>query len=849
MKLFGFSCRLGYFYRALASFARARTGGGMLISCAFALSLLLGMGATMSNYAWREAQWEEIRAAVRAAISATGPLLAGAGGALDEQIENRIAEFVEGLLPNLDLDEVTISHNEETGVTTVTVAGEYLFTNIWQTEGNESSREEIEHSTAARLEVDRYEVALALDISSSMNNTMPSGTPGVTVVRMDGLKSAVRRILDVVEAASASDPGSILVSVVPFGVAVNVADTCNPDPHSGRCRADHSAAKERYVRMLTGPHADTTAMLAAARAKGAHWVDTFHHYGAGEDLGPLWAQSLPSDLLDYGDWDLRREDVPIDVSKQAPNLDTGAGPGIWLVDDEDFWNGCVMGRWGAYWDDKARGLGWAPANTTVHWPARDSVPGWSGAASGLPPDTPLHLADLPPDADDPNTLFTAFSWPDARIGQSADHRLQRVMFDLLDPGDPWDVLSPASQGDNDWSVAADRGGASLCPRSPILPLTEDVNLLRTSIDSLEAIPRHGPFPQPVSGTYLNLGMVWALRALSPLWRDIWDVRDVATNTRPLVPCAPGEAAVGCAPDVHKAIVFISDGGNYFNVDSNLARRQLGQLPAAENADFYQDALSGCRTFFAPNYFAASEERSEDDFNSYFSSYVEPNGRFSPGNMEAVLDAFETPAALFTGTPPTPPRGYPPVGDAVRRNLWESTLAGATPWQIFRGIDRAGAIDQVLDEANQFGFAGRPVQLHHFCGYSSLFGAYGRLNDVVRAGRSEGDPATLEDPVYDAAPFSINFPFSRPKDVTLAFNSLLDQWLLEACRLAGERRVRVNAIFMGLATDTIGPGLLKECVEQAGSDPDTAMYKTPTAADLEAAFTDIFTIRRNLRFLE
>ena len=66
----------------------------------------------------------------------------------------------------------------------------------------------------------------------------------------------------------------------------------------------------------------------------------------------LWARSLPQDLLDDRDWNLRRTGVVVDVSRQAPSLDTGAGPGRWVVDDEDFWNGCVMARWGAYWDEQ-----------------------------------------------------------------------------------------------------------------------------------------------------------------------------------------------------------------------------------------------------------------------------------------------------------------------------------------------------------------------------------------------------------------------------------------------------------------------------------------------------------------
>ena len=248
---------------------------------------------------------------------------------MNAAIEERVGGFVQGLVPGLSLDRVTVDHDVASGVTTVTVAGRYTFRRLWDIGPDDP--EAVEESVDAKLETDRYEVAVALDISSSMLRSMPSGTPGVDIVKMEGLKNAMGSVLTVVEEASQNDPGSIMVSMVPFGVAVNVADTCNPDPDSGLCRPDHSLAKERYVRMLAGPHATTAATLAAARTGGRHWVDTFHHYGAGSNLGPLWARSLPQDLLDARDWDLRREDVEVDVSAVAPNLDTGADPGIWVV--------------------------------------------------------------------------------------------------------------------------------------------------------------------------------------------------------------------------------------------------------------------------------------------------------------------------------------------------------------------------------------------------------------------------------------------------------------------------------------------------------------------------------------
>ena len=810
------------------AFLRSRQGGGMLVGGALAISLLAGIGGTMTNYAWREAQIEELRSAVRAAVSAAGPLLAGAGGSADAAIEERVGAFLAGLVPGLSLDSVTVTHDVETGMTSVSVAGDYLFASLWATGSDEP--EPVEETVGVKLEVDRYEVAVALDVSSSMLGTMPSGIEGVSIVMMEGLKNAMGSVLTVVEEASKNDPGSIMVSMVPFGVAVNVADTCNPDPDTGLCRAAHSPAKERYVRMLAGPHATTAATLAAARTGGRHWVDTFHHYGAGSNLGPLWARSLPDDLLDGRDWNLRREDVEVDVSAVAPSLDTGAGPGIWAVDDEDFWNGCVMARWGAYWDAQARPPGWTADATAVNWPSTQAVPGWSPAAAGLPAKTPLHFSDAPPDAADPNTLFTAYSYPDARIGSTADHRLQSVMLDLLEP-DWRGGVRAATQGDNDWSVGADRAGASMCPPAPLMPLTEDVDVLRSAIDRLGAIPRHGPF-NGLSANYLHLGVVWGLRTISPLWRDVWQVEDAAARSRPATPCAAGDAAVGCDTDLHKSILIVSDGSNDFGT---VARGRQNPPSPPNNARFGVDALSGCIARRMPTYSAAAGERSEDAFNTHFSDFVDADGHFAAGGMTTVLDAFHA-------------RGDPLADEDARRSLRENVLTGVTPWQIFRGVDRAGAIDGLLDSDNEFGFSGRPVQLHHFCGWSSLFGAYGRIDDAIRVGESGTLPATLLDPVHGAAPFNVDSGLVSGHDIRLGLSGQLDDWLYESCTLAGQRGVRIHAIYMGSGDYSPPIDVLKECVRSAGGDPERDVYVTPTAQGLTNAFTELFTIRRNLRFL-
>ena len=450
----------------LRSFARSRDGGAIIVGGAIVLAMMAGVGAWMSNYAWREAQWEELRAAARAAVSAAGPLLAGAGGAMDEQIKERVAGFASASMPGLTVrpEDVIVSYDAETDATTIVVRGVYEFDDIWVTWGGGPTA--VESVVKSRLETQRYEVAVALDISGSMEEILPDG-----VVKLDGLKSAMTSVVDTLEDSAATTPGSMLVSIVPFASGVNVADTCNADPDTGSCRAGRSPGKERYVRMLAGVRSTISQTLADARhardsGVAGHWVDTFHQYGVGTDLGPLRRQFLPADLLDDVDWNLRREDVEIDVSTQIP------GMGVWTVDDRDFWNGCMMARWGAYWDPAARPPGWTQDHAG-NWPATRAVDGWSRAASPLPADTPLFLSDAPPQADDLNTLFTAYSWPDARISGRADHLLQGGMMEMLNPngraGTFSTVVDQATAADNDWSLLGRPGGGTLCPTVPIVP--------------------------------------------------------------------------------------------------------------------------------------------------------------------------------------------------------------------------------------------------------------------------------------------------------------------------------------------------------------------------------------------
>ena len=88
----------------------------------------------MIDYAWREAQWQEVRAAMRAAVAAAAPLFSGApNAATTRQIQERIAGFASGLVADLDItpERVELTYDAATGVYTIVARGVFPFERIW----------------------------------------------------------------------------------------------------------------------------------------------------------------------------------------------------------------------------------------------------------------------------------------------------------------------------------------------------------------------------------------------------------------------------------------------------------------------------------------------------------------------------------------------------------------------------------------------------------------------------------------------------------------------------------------------------------------------------------------------
>ena len=790
-------------------------------------------GGMLTNYAWREAQEEEVQAALRAGVAAASHFMRGGPTTNEDAIKERVAGVLRGLLDELtiDKDDIVVEHDLSTNRTTIRIAGDarYAFKSLWaggRAVGDEPLRDQV----VVEFDQSQFEFALALDVSPSM-----AATPiGWSRTRLRALKDAISSIAQTVEDLSNTNPGLVAVSLVPYASVVNVADT------SGTEKTD---AKERYVRMLTGAGYDTQT----SRDSTGHWVDTFHSYGTGDDMGPLASRDLP-DFLSATDWNLYQAGTE-NISTQRPG-----GP-TWNFRGQDFWNGCVMARWGAYWDSNARPTNW-DATDTSNWPATKTVDGWAPDSSRIR-NMPLHLFDAPPDAADTNTRFTAYSWPDAGILGTADGYLDQVLRRTVTPG----YNSPTShlpRSDNHWIVHLhDRGGSLFCPEAPIVPLTDDLRTLQAA-NNYQVVQDHSKTGG--GQTFLHLGIVWGLRTLSPLWRDVWDTQSVSGEALPRTPCESGGTTAGCSALVKKAIVIISDGENWFGrtpLGRSFGSYERGS-PVAANPAF---ATSSCDGVFssgrypdlslATAYTTAMSAETPAAFASGFD--VDSDGKFSATGLTAVLDGFQAFHPTTSGLDPNVLADRLII-DAYRAR-WENALDDMTPWQLFRGYDnrlttQTDATDVLMTASNWFEFEGRPVRNRHSCRPHRLFSAYGRADELVRIG--DGPP------VDDVAPFSLPATTGLNSYLRGAYQrniaARLDDWFRRACSLAGRRGVRIHAIYIG--TRTYGPdltaiSLLEQCVDrgEGGKAGVDEVHVAPTAQALEDAIDNIVNVRRTLRFIQ
>lgn len=798
----------------------------MLIGGSLAMLSLATAGGMVTNYGWREAQREEIDGALRAGVSAAAHFMRGDLTTVEEQIKERVAGFMRGLLGDITItkDDIAVDHDFSTNQTTISIEGNatFAFASLWGGGGAANLESLKGEYVIVAFDASQYEFALALDISNSMGRT----PPGWTVTRLDALKDAIRAISQTVDDISRTNPGIVTLSLVPYANSVNVADTSGPS---------QTDAKERYVYMLTGEEYSTQT----SRDTEAHWVDTFHNYGTGASMGPLASRNLP-DFLVPADWNLHAPGTE-DISAQAPHV------GIWDFEGADFWNGCVMARWGAYWDPQARPVVWDTTDSN-NWPARKTVAGWAPGSTGIQ-GLPLHLSDAPPDASDPNTRFTAYSWPDARIGGLADHMLSDAMWTSLQPGRT--TLAYYGSPANHWHLRSqDRGGSLYCPSSaPIVPLTDDLSALQAA-DHYDSVPWAS---RTYWGqTFLHLGIVWGLRTLSPLWRDVWNTRSVSGDDLPRTPCLDGGTTQGCSQFVEKAIVIVSDGANYLGPPErgrSAGYYQPGSAVTA-NPNFNSGRCNG--TFNYPLNVEFIDAWSAEDPATFANNFdVDAQGVLTPTGMSAVLDGFQAVHPTVSALDPNLPTDRLVID--AHRILWENALQNMTPWQLFRGYDANSptnsidANDVLVDPANMFDLQGRPIGNGHYCRPTTPFSAYGRSDELVRIG--DGPP------VSDVAPFSVpTWPWSdSTSEMEDPITDRLDDWFREACDIAGQRDVRVHAIYIGDDTyeyQKAAIALMEECVDlgYGGNPVKDEVHVAPTADELKDAIEEIMDIKRSLRFI-
>ena len=856
----------GVLRRCLARFVASTHGGGMLVACAFALLFIATGGSAMTNYAWREAQFEELEASTRAAIAALGAdHLAGDMNdpTRKDAATSRLVKLLTALQPGFTTDPTQVDIFRDGVDIVIRTGGAFEVDDLWG--GDDGDTVQVPgNEIRVRFESDRYEMAIATDMSITMSHNFVGGAS-----KLDGLKAAMLPITDVMRTTG---DGSVMAALVPFTSMVNVADTASGG-------SAHTAAKERYVRMLAGgtsggtpldlPDVLTNAKAAAAAGAG-QWVDTFQRYGVGADMGALRSRGLPEDLLDDTDWNLRRTGLTVDISKQRPH------DGDWIVNDVDFWNGCLMARWGAYWVESARPAGFD--RTTYgepgNWPVTRTAPGWSSGAPALP-DLDLHISDVPPDAADPHTLFTAYSWPDAGIAEtgrgyisgsyknSADHLLQTAMMRMLDRGR--ESFHSSRIGFNRWGSIAGfhhgawtLGGNAQCPSQPLMALTDDIPTVAAAIQNLEV---HRQNIQAVDNTFMVRGMVWAVRALSPLWQDVWGVKDARGVARPGRSCAGGGGE--CDAKLHKGIVLVTDGGTVYRSYRN--SRTFQRSDGNNWGNTFQTTDGFCRSGNRqPNYFAAWGETDPTKFNERFMTHV--------NSSSSICGQGSTPQQIrdncrFEGNPDTLEifdrwLTDPEKADTVEWARRRDVLTSFTPWELFRGPLPGGSEEVATDALVNapFHLEGRPRETTGYCRPHSVFSPYGSLDDQILVGSvQEGSTTYIMPPVPDAAPFHVNpsrrAHWAKPKvlpyrsNLTNTMEQRLNGWLVDACRLAGQRGIRVHAVYIGRQgnhEDRANINVLRQCVQAAGTGGKA--YVTPNADTLRKTFQELFVVRRSLRFV-
>ncbi len=151
----------------------------------------------------------------------------------------------------------------------------------------------------------------------------------------------------------------------------------------------------------------------------------------------------------------------------------------------------------------------------------------------------------------------------------------------------------------------------------------------------------------------------------------------------------------------------------------------------------------------------------------------------------------------------------------------------------------------------FNLSSRPTLVGHICKPTSLFTVYGRVGDFVEAGDvgAVAGQSPFEYASMSSLANAVTISNANATAIQQEMKSRMDDWLVEACRIAGVRRVRIHAISIGNAKQQ-AIDVLEQCVDAAGGDRDEdEVYLVPTTEAIRDTIVNLFAVRRNLRFVD
>lgn len=146
-----------------------------------------------------------------------------------------------------------------------------------------------------------------------------------------------------------------------------------------------------------------------------------------------------------------------------------------------------------------------------------------------------------------------------------------------------------------------KGPNALCVTQPVLPMVQEKALVQTEVNGMKA----------AGSTFINTGMAWGYRMLSPNWRGLWG-GEMNTNNLPLN---------YNTPLMNKVVVLMTDGMSQFLPGNSTSYGQLseGQLNGVTKSIYGSTSANT----YAP--YATSAEKVMDDRMLALCTNLKANG--------------------------------------------------------------------------------------------------------------------------------------------------------------------------------------------------------------------------------